>query len=268
MNEVAPRVPDDIRPARIAICLDAVAESEPDDMRFGRSVDVRSITDSTMDDARSVAADAAHGHLVLADAQRAGRGSRGAAWSSEPGTDLYLSIVAKLPLAPSDLPPITLAVGLGVAEAVERTTNRPTKTKWPNDVWLEGEKCAGVLVETVMSGGRIDAAVVGIGLNVNRSAFPPGLAATSLRRATGYLHDRAQVLATLLAHVERRVNQFQRHGPAAIVEALSPRLALRGERIRIDQLTGVLEGVAPDGALLVRVAGRLTPVRAGRLERA
>ena len=82
---------------------------------YGRSLEVLAETGSTNDDARAAAERCvARGHVVVADAQRSGRGARGAVWSSPPGTDLYLSIVERLELAPREVATLTLAVGLGV----------------------------------------------------------------------------------------------------------------------------------------------------------
>src|SRR5689334_18189002 len=88
-------------------------------VRYGRSLRVLATTDSTNDDAHEDAARGAlDGHVVVADAQRSGRGSHGRTWASPAGTDLYLSIVARPELSLNELPPLTLAVGLAVAEAV------------------------------------------------------------------------------------------------------------------------------------------------------
>ena len=81
---------------------------------YGRSLEVLAETGSTNDDARAAAERGVpRGHVVVADAQRSGRGARGAVWVSPPGTDLYVSIVERLELAPREVATLTLAVGLG-----------------------------------------------------------------------------------------------------------------------------------------------------------
>src|SRR6185503_19101937 len=120
--------------------------------------------------------------------QRRGRGSHGRSWASPSGGDLYLSIVARPQLPLAQLAPLTLAVGLGVADAADAVlgaaARAPARVKWPNDVWLGGKKCAGILVET-RSGSAAPELIVGVGVNVNRVSFPDELAvtATSLRLA-------------------------------------------------------------------------------------
>lgn len=240
--------------------------------RYGRSLRALADTCSTNDDARADAASgAASGHVVLADQQSSGRGSNGRGWSSPRGQDLFLSIVDRPALALPQLPPLTLAVGLGVAEAVESLLGAPgaCQVKWPNDVWLQRKKCAGILIETSASGTHVESVVIGIGLNVNRLEFDEELRdiATSLRaaRPDHAAFDRATVLAKLLFAVEHQVDRFVAEGPASTVKALEPRLAMIGERARCGEVEGVVEGVTATGALLMRTEHGTVQVHAGRL---
>jgi BirA family biotin operon repressor/biotin-[acetyl-CoA-carboxylase] ligase len=239
--------------------------------RYGRSIAYRELTGSTNDDARAALdAGAAAGHTVVADAQAAGRGSRGRTWASPPGTDLYLSIVDRLPLPLSELPPLTLAVGLGVAEAVEELLQgTQAHVKWPNDVQIRGKKCAGILIEASTGSPSGDAIVIGIGLNVNRAAFPAELAdsATSLclQNARGAPIDRSHALQVLLQRVELRVDAFVRQGAAATVHALTSRLALLGQPARCNERDGIVRGIADSGALLFETANGIEQIIAGRL---
>lgn len=254
------RVLGDLDPARVASGL----ESE----RYGRSLDVRAETGSTNDDARAaLEAGAPDGHVVVADRQSAGRGARGRRWHSPPGTDLYLSIVARVPLEPSRLPPLTLAVGLGVARTVTTLGASGVALKWPNDIWIDRRKCGGVLVEASTRGAALDGVVIGIGVDVNRERFEEEIApiATSLRRATGRPLDRALVLARLLAEVEREVDRLVRFGPGPTVREVDARLALRGERVACDEVEGVLVGLAPSGALRLRTERGMRELVAGTL---
>lgn len=244
--------------------------------RYGRSLTVLDVTDSTNDDARrAAAAGAPDGHVVVADSQRRGRGSHARSWASPAGTDLYLSIVARPRLPLSQLPPLTLAVGLGVADAVDEllVMEEPavrTEVKWPNDVWLRAKKCAGILVEASSSGDEPGPVVIGIGLNVNRMSWPDELrtTATSLReaRAGATALDRGSVLATLLACVETWVDRLVAEGGGRIAEALQARLALRGRRVRCDAVEGSLLGVSETGALRIATDRGVRELIAGRLE--
>jgi BirA family biotin operon repressor/biotin-[acetyl-CoA-carboxylase] ligase len=264
---------------------------------YGRSLELRESTDSTNDDAKRAAAQGVpDGHVVLADSQRAGRGQHGRAWASPPGSDLYLSIVARPQLPLAALPPLTLAVGVGVAEAAEQlladvpstggitpalrsgAMSMRAQVKWPNDVLLAGKKCAGVLVETSSGAepwptGDAQVArvtvVIGIGLNVNRLQWPDQLreSATSLRavRPAAQPFDRGVVLAALLLSVEHWVDRLIAEGGAAIASALEARLALRGRRVRSGQVEGTLTGVAASGALRIVTEGGERELLAGRI---
>jgi BirA family biotin operon repressor/biotin-[acetyl-CoA-carboxylase] ligase len=243
--------------------------------RFGRSLRVLPLTDSTNDDARRDALSGApDGHVVVADGQRAGRGSHGRVWTSPAGSDLYLSIVARPELPLSALPPLTLAVGLGVADAVERVLAPElatrTEVKWPNDVWLGGKKCAGILVEASTLGSALGPVVIGIGLNVNRLHWAEGLetSATSLRAARpgGAALDRGAALCALLLAVETWVDRFAHAGGEAVASALDARLALRGRQVRCADCEGTLLGVAASGAIRVATPTGTRELIAGRLE--
>lgn len=237
--------------------------------RYGRSLTFLPSTASTMDDAHRAAADGApEGHVVVADHQTAGRGSHGRSWESPAGTDVYFSVVLRPTVEAGALAPLTLAAGLGVRNAIAAgAPNSSVTIKWPNDVLLDGLKCAGLLVESRTSGTRIDAVILGVGINVNRERWPDELegAATSLREVVGEPIDRAEFLASVLVSLERAVDRFFVQGTSATAERLAPHLALIGESVVADGVEGVFTGVAPDGAALIETTAGTERVRSGRL---
>lgn len=245
-------------------------ESLLETKRFGRSIEIRESTDSTNDDARNAAqAGAVDGHVVVADSQQRGRGARGRSWSSPKGSDLYLSIVTHSTLPLAEVAPLTLAVGLAVAETVQSfiSPGRRAELKWPNDVWVDRKKIAGILLEGVSQGSSALPVIVGIGLNVNRRDFPDGLDTppTSLALEAGAPLDRAVVLAGLLARVEHWFDTFVHGGKEPVIAALNDRLCLRGERARCDDVEGEVLGVAASGALRLLVGGKERELYAGTL---
>ena len=140
--------------------------------RLGRSLVLLDRTTSTNDEAKqAIRKGARDGHTIVAETQSQGRGQAGRNWDSPKGEDLYLSIVLKLGNELRNITPITLAVGLGVATCAEELSGVTAEVKWPNDVWLDGKKCAGILVEAKTRASELDALVVGIGLNVNRQTL-------------------------------------------------------------------------------------------------
>lgn len=237
--------------------------------RYGRSLDLRVETDSTNDDARAaLEGGAPDGHVVVADRQRAGRGARGRRWDSPGGTDLYVSIAARVPIALASLPPLTLAVGLGVARAADVLAPRAAiAVKWPNDLLVDGKKCAGILVEASTRGATLEGTVIGIGLGVNRERFEGELAssATSLRLVTGARLDRAEVLALVLGFVEEEIDRFVAGGVESLVPRVDARLAFRGARVRCDEVEGILRGLAPSGALRLETSTGMRDVLTGTL---
>ena len=120
------------------------------------------------------------GTVIVAGEQTAGTGRYGRHWHSEPESGLYLSIVIGGNLDPV----ITLALGLAVADAIQQTTNVTCDLRWPNDILISEKKAAGIL--TQLEGESI---IAGIGINVNHTAFPPDLVATSLRLASNPLYS-------------------------------------------------------------------------------
>ena len=163
-----------------------------------------------------------------------------------------------------------MAVGLGVADTVQHfLPSANVQVKWPNDVWLEGRKCSGILSEANSVGSLLKGLVIGIGLNVNRQVFDANASAdeaTSLIQHTEEPLDRNLVLATLLLQVEQWVDRLTLEGSGAIAAALAPRLAMRGHLVQCEGVRGELLGVADNGALRIRTRVGEQLVVSGRLK--
>ena len=241
-----------------------------------------SITASTNDVASRLAASGdCEGAVVLAEAQTAGRGRRGHAWLSPPGSGLYVSVVLTPVRARADgdraTTLVTLAAGVALAEAVEAATGLRVDLKWPNDLYVARRKLAGILAEGVGAGAeahgtRVDAVVLGYGINVGAMAFPPSLAdrATSLEIELGRPVDRAHVFAETLAALARRYEDLLDGRFDAILDAWIARApAGRGARVAwttpAGVQTGVTDGIDDRGALLVRVGNRTERIVAGEV---
>jgi len=209
-------------------------------------------TGSTNDRARALAAAGApHGTLVTADTQTAGRGRQGRTWAAPPGQALLCSLLLRVydPLAP-------LRAGLAVADLA----GDAARVKWPNDVLLDGRKLAGILVEARPQDGW---AVLGIGVNaaVDAAALPPEVRAraATLGRAPAALES---TLDELLDHLTARLSQ----PPAAALDALQARDALRGRPVRWADGEGTGAGIDAAGALLVRLSdGTIRALDAGEV---
>jgi BirA family biotin operon repressor/biotin-[acetyl-CoA-carboxylase] ligase len=229
------------------------------------------VCDSTNDEAARLArAGARHGTVVTARGQRAGRGRDGRAWASPLDAGLYLSAVIRPSLPLVDVPPMTLAIGVGLCDAV-RAIGAPAALKWPNDALVHGKKLAGVLVEAHSQGQRLDAVIVGIGVNLAGDP-PPEVAATAitLEQAVGAAVVRDRFVELLLAHVEHWIDRYVASGVPVIVPAWRARMAPGiSARARVDgvELVGEVAGLDHDGALLLRDdRGGLHRVRSGDVE--
>ncbi len=183
------------------------------------------LTRSTNEDAYALALKgAAHGCGVLAEQQSHGRGRLGREWVSSPGTGLYCSIIIRPSLPPMEFPRITLTAGLALCSAITSLTTRPFGLKWPNDLYCDGKKCGGILVESspLHNGEENLFAIVGIGVNVNipRDGFPKALAekASSLLIETAALWDISDLYDTIHDSLLHHIAIHEQQGFAEILK--------------------------------------------------
>jgi BirA family biotin operon repressor/biotin-[acetyl-CoA-carboxylase] ligase len=225
--------------------------------RLGCPLTIVEVTGSTNDDAKAAARSGAPaGAAFVADAQTAGRGRLGRLWHSPPGTSLYASFILRPEVPAHRLAPLSLAVGVGVVDAVAGFVARERLgIKWPNDVMLDGRKVSGVLVEAQVVAGRVESVIVGIGVNVTAREFPAELAdrATSLAIA-GARVARGDVFVALCRSLERRIDSWARDGLTEVMEAVRSLDTLRGRSVMVDAIAGTAIGIDDDGRLLVRLA--------------
>jgi len=226
--------------------------------------------------AQRARAGAPEGTVVVAGAQTAGRGRQGHRWHSPPGRALYLSALLRpRGWRPQDVPPITLAAGVAVCDALN-AFGAGASIKWPNDVLAGARKVAGILTEMSSNGSVVQHVVLGIGVNVlsAREDFPDELReiAGSLVLARGGADGvtLAGFEAGLLDELGVWLERFFAGGAAAIAPAWRERAATLGQRVRVAHDRGVVEGVAEaledDGALRLRTGdGEVVRVIAGEL---
>ena len=216
-------------------------------------------------------AGAPHGCVWVADEQTAGRGRGGHEWHSVAGDGLYVSVLLRPRIALLDALWLSLSTGLAVQAAVASVTGLTADIRWPNDLLLGGRKCGGVLVETSTPASQsvspvmLRYAVIGVGINLNHQRFPAALEglATSLRRESGRIWAREDLLIEFLRALEREVDllEAELRGKEPAASGLLERFAaastwVRGKRVRVDEsgdYTGVTDGLDERGFL--RVAG-------------
>ena len=226
--------------------------------------------DSTNRVARELAGeDKPHGFAVLAGSQMAGRGRLGKAWQSPSGKGLYCTILVRPELAVEDYSKITLTAGLAVSLALEEICQLQSQLKWPNDIYISGRKCGGILVETSAFEGTDERnfALVGIGVNINgeRNALAPVLrkSATSVFIETGKQYDILSIFTEIRVRLLQLLSQLANEGFASILNQWRERDMLQGRWMKWvtpagDVVYGESLGVDSSGILMVRDQGGMS----------
>lgn len=259
-------------PADLALALRRAA---PELGGFGR-LRYCTETDSTNDLALALAAGGEpEGVAVLADMQRAGRGRRGRDWFSPPEAGLYLSTIVRPGRSAGAVALITLAAGVAAANAVHGVTSLPVELKWPNDLVIgrPWRKLGGVLCETSGHGARIDAVVIGIGINLLQVAYPREISdrATSIETELGRPIERTPLVVALLASLCRAMNDLHANATDRVCDAWRQfaSAGLAGAPVRwigaAGECTGRARDIDRDGALLVDTATGVERVVAGEV---
>lgn len=150
------------------------------------------------------------GTVILADEQVAGRGQSGTIWLADANKNLTFSIIYHTSfLRATEQFYLNMAISLGVWSMVnsqwsaERKSKLSTKIKWPNDIYANDKKIAGILIENTISGMNLKYSVIGIGLNVNQDNFPKEINATSFKILLEKDTDKNIILDTVLASIEK-----------------------------------------------------------------
>lgn len=195
---------------------------------------------------------------VVAKKQLQGRGQRGAVWNAEPGLNLTFSIIYPKPgISPKHYFLLSAAVATTVVNALEEYNLPRLRVKWPNDIMSANFKIGGILIENVITEGKVAASVIGIGLNVNQRNFPGLPGAGSMASVTGKEFDLDEVLQVLLVKIEKELQVISDKRSEEILKAYKDRLF----RMQVPStfelpnktlLTGVIVNISPDGKLLVR----------------
>ena len=229
--------------------------------RIGRLLVYRADVESTNALAASLLPGAEIGTVVVTDHQTAGRGRLSRQWIAPAGSSLTFTVVLG-PMEPSWLAP--MAVGLALVEAIEAFGIEAT-LKWPNDVLIDGYKCAGILIESKRVGAALWL-LAGIGLNVRR--VDPSLSqATWLDAHAREPLSREDLLTLILARLEFWIESGVVN-PTQIRDDWKARLLTLGRIVEVhtagDTLRGVAKDVGPEGTLLVKLDdGTEREVRAG-----
>ena len=238
----------------------------------GKTVHFARETDSTNLWIKRLAKEGApEGTLALAEFQSAGRGRLGRSWEVPEGTSVMMSILLRPKFEPQYAPMLTLVMGMAVAKAVKKF-GFDVSIKWPNDVVVSHKKICGILTEMGVRDGKIDYAVIGVGINVNIKEFPEEMAdkATSLYLESGKEFDRSQIPGLVMEAFEEYYEKFAATCDlSGLKEEYESILANYNQPVRVlakEPYEGVARGITDGGELLVeKTDGTIVAVSAGEV---
>jgi BirA family biotin operon repressor/biotin-[acetyl-CoA-carboxylase] ligase len=203
----------------------------------------------------------ASGSVIFAEAQTAGRGRRGRNWASPLGASLYLSMHWRFEQGISATMGLSLAIGIAIAEALTELGVDDLGLKWPNDIYYQGRKLAGILIELEGQGADSCDVVIGVGINV---ALPPQISEQidqpySDLAQTGIKLDRNLIAATILKHLWRVLAQFELSGFAGLTQRWAVYDCFSGDAVELiigkKRIAGVATGVDAQGGIVLSIDG-------------
>ncbi len=212
---------------------------------------------STMDEAFRLGMEGAEeGTVICAESQTKGRGRLGRSWSSPKGKGIYMSVILRPRLSPTEVSQLTLLAAVAAAEAIQKVSGLSAMIKWPNDLLIGGKKVVGILTELSAETDRVKFVAIGIGINVNTpvNQLPPH--ATSLKNEADKNFSRVELIREILRSLEEWYLRFQEEGPAVVMMRWKELSSTLGKHIKISDPNQTIEGKAididDDGGLLIR----------------
>jgi len=215
------------------------------------------------------------GTAVIAEEQSMGRGRLGRYWVSPKGKGIWMSILLKPEILPSDAPKFTIVAAQAVVNALWHSCGLPVRIKWPNDIIAGGRKICGILTEMSAAEDEIKYVVVGIGINANIEAadFGPEVSgvATSVSIEKGKDISRKALAASVLTEFEKLYRNFVQEGSIGFfLEEYKSKSAVLGKEIRIiskkEEITGLAVDITVEGQLVVRLEdGSIREIMSGEV---
>ncbi|MEM5534174.1 bifunctional biotin--[acetyl-CoA-carboxylase] ligase/biotin operon repressor BirA [Pseudoalteromonas arctica] len=237
-------------------------------------VEVHPIIDSTNSELiRRIQAKTAleSGTVIVAEMQQAGRGRRGRVWQSPFGANLYYSYFWRLDDGLQAAMGVSIAVGLAVYDAIKALYQIDVELKWPNDIYINKQKLAGVLVELDGQPQGPCQLVIGIGINLQMpESFSQHIdqAWTDLNQHTQKL-DKNELVASLTYHLEQRLVQYRQTGLQDMYEQWNSLNAFAGDYVELNtghrSWRGICEGIDPQGGIRIRQDGEVKSYYGGEV---
>ncbi len=226
---------------------------------FGNKIFSFDTIDSTNNCAKAVAGcGAIEGTVVITENQTEGKGRHGRTWLSSPEENLMFSLVLRPKVAAESLNLLPLYVAVAVTEAIEKTTGLKVECKWPNDLLVNGKKLAGILIEGSVKQNAVEYVVIGIGINVNQTMFPPslGMKATSVKLESSRSFVREDLFRAILHSLEKTYFQASPSGFQSILPDWISHTSMINKPISVSLqgsvISGVVKGLSPEGGLILQ----------------
>lgn len=212
------------------------------------------------------------GQICVAEYQSAGRGRRGRQWISPFGSQIYLSIYWFLEQGLSAAMGLSLVTALAVSDAIYALTNIQVQLKWPNDIYIDGAKLAGILIDLEGQALEPSHSVIGVGLNVDmpaQAATKIGQKWTDLQSHSKSKIDRNLLSAQLIHHLSKRLEDYQSEGLVDMVNEWHAQDFYLNKQVKLltgeRAIKGVCRGVNTQGALLLEVDGKIKTIYGGEV---
>ncbi|WP_194438992.1 bifunctional biotin--[acetyl-CoA-carboxylase] ligase/biotin operon repressor BirA [Vibrio fluminensis] len=197
------------------------------------------------------------GSACLAEYQSQGRGRRGREWVSPFGCNLYLSMYWRLEAGMAGAMGLSLVVGVAIVEAMEKLGIEGIKLKWPNDLYYQDQKLAGILVEMSGQAGSAAHLVIGMGMNLRMAGDTQGITQpwSCLSEVTEQDIERNELAAELINTLENALNEYEMSGMQGFVERWNRLDNFLGREIKLlmgnREVTGVARGINEQGGVLI-----------------
>ncbi|WP_282177092.1 bifunctional biotin--[acetyl-CoA-carboxylase] ligase/biotin operon repressor BirA [Vibrio nereis] len=198
------------------------------------------------------------GAVCLAEYQAKGRGRRGREWVSPFGSNLYMSMFWRLDAGMAAAMGLSLVVGVAIVEALEELGLNEVKLKWPNDLYYQDRKLAGILVEMSGQAGGAANLVIGMGMNLMMSEQTEGITqpwASLSEVANESSIDRNQLAITMINTLHKTLSDYELYGMAGFVERWNRLDNFLGRPIKLimgpREITGIARGINEQGAVLI-----------------
>ncbi|MDN3586687.1 biotin--[acetyl-CoA-carboxylase] ligase [Pedobacter aquatilis] len=204
------------------------------------------------------------GTVIMADHQFAGRGQQDTIWQTEPGKNISASILLKpafLPISKQFY--LNIAVSVAISEALSFFLPEKVNVKWPNDIYYEGKKLGGLLIENSLTGSVIKSSVIGFGLNINQEKFHPQLQqkATSVFQILHKNVDLQLVMEKIFVYMEKYYLNLKSEKYSFLQKTYLAQLLNFNTAAKYKQngqvFEGIIKGVRENGILAMEINGEI-----------